>query len=287
MTPAEYCAQKVRPRGSTFYYSSLFLPLDKREAITALYAYCREVSEVVNECHEPAVARIKLEWWRQETHSTFRGQPNHPVCKALASAVNAHNLPKDKFFELIDGVETDLDRQRYNTFDELRIYCQRVGSLVELLSSSILEYSDSATLNYARELGIAFHLTQIILDIPKDAKRNRIYIPIEELQRFDVAVTDILNGVETRNFQSLMAFQTERVENYYVRAIEQLPQSDRLRQLPGLIMAAIYRAILGEVRKDDYHILKQRIALPPLRKLWIAWNTVRQEKQRSKQVRSN
>ncbi|MFQ6023052.1 MAG: presqualene diphosphate synthase HpnD [Acidiferrobacterales bacterium] len=282
MTPAEYCEQKVRPRGSTFYYSSLFLPLEKREAVTSLHAYCREVGEVTDECHEPAVARIKLEWWRQEIDNTFRGKPTHPICKALVSTVHTYGMPKDHFLEFIDGVEMDLNQGRYNTFGELTSYCQRVGAVMGLLSTPILEYTDPTTLQCARELGIALQLTEILLDVRKHARRNHVYIPIEDLTRFDVPVADIMNGIETSNFRSLIAFEMERIEHHYACAIERLPKNDRLRQLPALIMAAIYRATLDEVRKDGYRILNHSIALTPVRKFWIAYKTRRQERRLNK-----
>lgn len=282
MTPAEYCREKVGTPGSSFYYTTLYLPSDKRDAITALYAYCREVEEVIDECHEPAIARMKLEWWRQEIGNTFSGNPNHPVGKALVLVLERHDLPREHFFAFIDGIAMNLEQARYNTFDELGVYCYRVGSVVGLLSAPIFEYKDPATLQYAQELGMALRLTDIVRDVHKDAGRNRIYIPIEDLKHFGVSVSEILNGIESENFQSLMVFESERAEGYYERALNSLPECDRLAQLSSLIMAAIYRATLDDIKTGGYHVLKERITLPPLRKLWIAWRTMRKEKRRSK-----
>lgn len=278
MTPAEYCRAKVGQPGSSLYYRTLFLPTAKRDALMALHAYFREVAEVVDECQEPAVARIKLEWWREEIRQAVSATPSHPVGKALQAVLADYPLSHDTLLEFIDGIAMNLDRGRYETFDSLGVYCQRVGGTAALLDASVCGYADPATPSRVRDLGVAHALTRIVCDTGKDARRNRIYIPIEELARLDVPVADILNGHEHDNLQSLMTHQIERAESFYERAIAQLPEGDRLQQLPALITAAFDRALLQEIGNDGCRVLRQRTALPPLRKLWIAWNTRRRER---------
>ncbi|GMR18577.1 MAG: presqualene diphosphate synthase HpnD [Gammaproteobacteria bacterium] len=282
MTPDSYCQDKTGGSGSSFYYSFMFLPKQRRQAITALYAFCREVDDVVDECAEPDIAKIKLAWWRQEIENLYKRTPEHPVSRALVPAIEQYNLKQEHFHEIIDGMEMDLHKNRYRDFDDLHLYCYRAASVVGLLAASIFGYKDEATIEYARKLGLAFQLTNIIRDVGEDARRNRIYIPADELARFNVNEADILQGIESDNFVALMQFQADRATRYYNEALSRLPDDDRKQQLPGLIMAAIYFAVLNEIEKDGYHVLKQKISLTPLRKLWIAWRTLWREKRLSK-----
>jgi phytoene synthase len=273
MTPDDYCQQKAARSGSSFYYSFLFLPPNQRRAITALYAFCREVDDVVDECHDPQIAATKLAWWRQELSSVYGGKPQHPVSQALQSACSEFNLPEEQLQEIIDGMEMDLQQSRYLDFKALALYCYRVASVVGLLAAEIFGYQDRKTQKYAHDLGLAFQLTNIIRDVGEDARMGRIYLPIDELQRFEVTAADILNARHSDNFQRLMAFQVERAESYYAQAIDALPAGDRRTQRPGLVMAAIYRSLLDEIKRDGYQVLTQRTSLTPIRKLWIAWRT--------------
>lgn len=273
MTPDQYCQDKAARSGSSFYHSFRFLPKQKRRSITALYAFCREVDDVVDECNEPPVARAKLAWWREEISHTFAGTPSHPVGQALLPAIRAHDLPMEQFLEIIDGMEMDLINNRYADFKSLQLYCYRVASVVGLLAAAIFGYSNRQTTKYAHDLGLAFQLTNIIRDVGEDARRNRIYLPLDELQRFGVSEADILQSRETEAFGRLMAFQIERARQFYSQAMAALPEEDRKTQITGLIMAAIYRTLLDEIEADGCHVLKQKISLPPLRKLWIAWRT--------------
>ena len=282
MTPAEYCRAKVGQAGSSLYYRTLFLPTAKRNAVMALHAYFREVAEVVDECQEPAVARIKLEWWREEIRKAVSATPSHPVAMALQSVLAEYPLNPETLLGFVDGIGMNLDRGRYDTFDELRVYCERVGGTAALLDASVCGYADPATPWCVRELGVAHALTRILCDTGKDARRNRIYLPIEELARFDVPVADILNVHECENLQSLITHQIEHTEAFYERAIAQLPEGDRLHQLPALITASLDRALLHEIRNDGCRVLRQHTALPPSRKLWIAWRTRRRERHRHK-----
>jgi phytoene synthase len=273
MTPEEYCQQKAAQSGSSFYYSFLFLPPNRRHAITALYAFCREVDDVVDECRDPSIAATKLIWWRLELARLYAGKPEHPVTQALLPALAEFNLPQEQLLEIIDGMEMDLQQSRYLDFKALSLYCYRVAGVVGLLSAEIFGYQDRKTQKYAHDLGMAFQLTNIIRDIGEDARIGRIYLPIDELQRFEVTAADILNARYSENFRRLMEFQIERAEQYYTQAVSELPASDRKAQRPGLVMAAIYRTLLDEIKRDGCHVLTQRISLTPVRKLWIAWRT--------------
>ena len=277
MNVHDYCQQKVAESGSSFYVAFLFLPAEKRQAIHALYAFCREVDDVVDECEDPAVAVAKLSWWRQEValleSAPGQPQPTHPVMIALKEVRTRFDLPLEYFNEIIDGMAMDLEYSRYPDFKSLSLYCYRVAGVVGLLSAEIFGVTDRKTLRYATELGTALQLTNIIRDVGEDARRGRIYIPVDELQRFNVPAADIMNAQETPEFKVLMTFQAERAQRYYTSALDTLPAVDRSAQRPGLIMAAVYRTLLDEITKDGFQILKQKISLPPLRKLWIALKT--------------
>jgi len=273
VTPDQYCQDKAAASGSSFYYSFLFLPREKRRAITALYAFCREVDDVVDECSDEQVARTTLNWWRTQVAEIYSGKPQHPVAQALVPVVKQFNLAQEHLLEIIDGMEMDLDQPRYTDFKSLQLYCYRVASVVGLLSVEIFGYTDRQTLKYAHDLGIAFQLTNIIRDVGEDARRNRIYLPMDEMQQFNVTAADLLNARESENFQKLMAFQIERAQRFYQQALSQLPDCDKKNQRTGLIMTAIYRATLDEVVKSGCHVLKERVSLTPLRKLWLAWTT--------------
>ncbi|MDD5250612.1 MAG: presqualene diphosphate synthase HpnD [Rhodocyclaceae bacterium] len=273
MTPDEYCQQKASASGSSFYYSFLFLPRRRRQAITALYAFCREVDDAVDECSDAGVARMKLAWWRGEVAALYAGHPTHPVTQALAVAIARFALPQEQLNEIIDGMEMDLDTVRYADFKALHLYCYRVASVVGLLAAEIFGYDDRRTLKYAHDLGLAFQLTNIIRDVGEDARRGRIYLPQDELARFGVTAADILESRPTEGFRALMEFQVARAREFYERALAQLPPVDRRKQVAGLVMAAIYRTTLEEIVKDGCRVLTHRLSLPPLRKLWIAGKT--------------
>jgi phytoene synthase len=273
MTPDEYCQQKAAASGSSFYYSFLFLPAERRRAITALYAFCREVDDIADEVSDVAVARTKLAWWRTEVANLFAGHPLHPVTKALAPFVKEYRLDATRMNEIIDGMEMDLVYHRYPDFDSLKLYCHRVAGVVGQLSASIFGYTNPSTLEYAEALGIAFQLTNIIRDVGEDARRDRVYLPQDELARFGLAPEDILARRGGASFGKLMEFQAERAQAHYDLAMSKLAPEDRPRQRAGLIMAAIYRTLLDEIREDHFDVLDKRIALTPLRKLWIAWKT--------------
>ena len=277
MTPDQYCQEKAVQSGSSFYYSFLYLPPEKRRAITALYAFCREVDDVVDECTEESVARMKLAWWRKEIASVYNEEqgkePSHPVAKALVSVIKTIDLSASQLIEIIDGMEMDLNCNRYPDFIALQLYCHHVAGVVGQLSAEIFGYEDIKTLEYAHNLGLAFQLTNIIRDVGEDARRGRIYLPEDELAKFGVSSEDILHSRESDNFRKLMEFQIERAEYYYTKAFAALPAEDRRNQRPGFIMAAIYRALLDEIKEDGCQVMRQRVSLTPIRKLWIGWRT--------------
>ena len=271
--PHSYCQDKAAASGSSFYYSFRFLAPERRRAITAFYAFCREVDDIADECREPTVAGAKLAWWRDEVARLYAGTPSHPVTLALREAVEPFHLPQEAFEQIIDGMEMDLGRVRYPDFKALRLYCHRVAGVVGEVAALIFGVSDRATLKYANKLGLAFQLTNIIRDVGEDARRGRIYLPQDELAEFGVAEADLLQRQMSENFRRLMEFQYQRAEQTYAEALALLPTADRKAQRPGLIMAAIYRTLLQEIRQDGYLVLDRRIALTPLRKLWLAWTT--------------
>jgi phytoene synthase len=273
MTPDQYCQRKAAASGSSFYYSFLFLPRERRRAITALYAFCREVDDVVDETSDAQLAATKLAWWRQEVGLLFAGKPQHPVSKALQPAIAAYGISAARLNEIIDGMQMDLTQTRYLDFAALERYCYHVAGVVGMLAAGIFGYGDARTLDYARSLGTAFQLTNIIRDVGEDARKNRIYLPIADLQQFGVGAADLLQARHSDAFVALMRFQAARARRFYEQARAALPRADRRAQRPGLIMAAIYSALLDEIERDGFQVLRGRASLTPLRKFWIAWKT--------------
>lgn len=273
MTPEHYCQQKAAQSGSSFYYSFLFLPPQRRAAITALYAFCREVDDVVDETSDPQVAMTTLAWWRKEVAQMQAGSPSHPVTRALLPHLQPFGIRAEHLLAVIDGMEMDLTQTRYLDFIALERYCYHVASVVGIMSAGIFGHTDPRTLQYAEKLGLAFQLTNIIRDVGEDARRGRIYLPISELQQFEVPASDILNAKHSDRFEALMRFQTERAQRCYDEALALLPAQDRRAQRAGLIMAAIYRTVLTEIERDGFRVLHHKISLTPLRKLWLAWKT--------------
>ena len=273
MTPDQYCQQRAAASGSSFYYSFLFLPARKRRAITAFYAFCREVDDVADEASETSVARAKLAWWRTEVANLMAGAPTHPVAHALAPFVAPMGLDAARMNEIIDGMEMDLTHHRYADFEALRVYCHRVAGVVGQLSAAIFGHRHAQTLEYAESLGLAFQLTNIIRDVGEDARRGRVYLPADELARHGLSVEEILERRPGPGFRAMMDQQAARAETYYEAAFAKLHPEDRRDQRAGLIMAAIYRTLLAEIRRDGFPVLEGRVSLTPIRKLWIAWRT--------------
>ena len=273
-----YCRKKAAQSGSSFYYSFLFLPPMAQQAIIAVYAFCREVDDIVDEYTEKTIAEQKLLFWHTEIDRVYTGNPQHPVGKALLTALTHFSLKKYLFQEILQGMHMDLHYQGYQNFEDLRLYCHCVASAVGLLAVEIFQYQNPQTLEYAKNLGLAFQLVNIIRDVGEDAKRGRIYIPEDELEQFSVLPSELMKAQYSKNFTELMKYQALRARQYYEKAQTLLPNVDRYNQRSGLIMASIYFRLLTEIEKTHFKVLDQRIALTPLRKLWIAWRTVRKIK---------
>lgn len=273
MTPDQYCQEKAARSGSSFYYSFLFLPAAQRRAITALYAFCREVDDTVDEASDASIARTRLAWWRDEVARLYAGAAQHPVTLALQPALAPFGIDQGRLVEIIDGMQMDLDQTRYLDFAGLRLYCHRVAGVVGTLSAGIFSPGRADLATYAESLGIALQLTNIVRDVGEDARRGRIYLPIEDLQRFQVPAHQILAGEHSERFEALMRFQAARARAYYREAFAALPADTRRDQRAGLIMAAIYATLLTEIERDGFQVLRQRVSLTPLRKFWLAWRT--------------
>ncbi len=277
MTPQEYAQQKAAASGSSFYYAFLFLPPERRAAITAFYAYCREIDDVVDEVSDPGVAQSKLDWWRGEVRNAFAGQASHPALQALLPHVKAFGIEARQLLQVIEGCEMDLTQTRYLDFANLQQYCHLVAGVVGEVAAGIFGQTDPRTTDYAHKLGLALQLTNIIRDVGEDAVRGRVYLPIEDLQRFDVKAHELVKRGTTsdasfpQRFEALMQFQIERALRTYDEALALLPAQDRQAQKPGLMMASIYRTLLHEIAREPQLVLTRRVSLTPLRKLWLAW----------------
>jgi 15-cis-phytoene synthase len=277
ISPQQYVQDKAAASGSSFYYAFLFLPPPRRAAITAFYAFCREVDDVVDETSDAGVAAAKLAWWRQEVQSAFAGRPSHPVMKALVPLAAEFQIQPAHLSAVIEGCQIDLQQTRFLDYAGLQRYCHLVAGVVGEVAANIFGRTEAATVQYAHRLGLAMQLTNIIRDVGDDARRGRIYLPMAELQRFGVTAQELLKrdapwGYSER-FDALMRFQAERAHRTYDKALALLPDADRRAQKPGLMMANIYRTLLREIEADGYRVLHQRTSLTPLRKLWIAWRT--------------
>ena len=273
VTPEQYVQDKAARSGSSFYYAFLFLPPPRRAAITAFYAFCREVDDVVDEVQDPGVAATKLAWWRREVAEAFAGRASHPAMKALMPHAAAFGIEAAHLAAVIDGCQMDLEQSRYLDYAGLARYCHLVAGVVGEVAAGIFGRSEATTITYAHRLGLAMQLTNIIRDVGDDARRGRIYLPVSELRQFDVKAQEILNRGYSERFSALMRFQAERAQRCYDEALAALPEADREAQKPGLMMANIYRTLLREIEAGGFQVLHQRTSLTPLRKLWIAMRT--------------
>ena len=271
MTPQEYVQQKAAGSGSSFYYAFLFLPAERRAAITAFYAFCREVDDVVDEISDPSVAQSTLAWWQKEVQQAFAGHPTHPVMHALMPHVKVYDIEAHHLLSVIEGCQMDLTQTRYLDFAGLQRYCHLVAGVVGEVAAKIFGQTDTTTTLYAHKLGLAFQLTNILRDVGEDAMRGRIYLPIDELKQFDVKAQDLMQRQYSDRFTALMKFQAARAHSLYDEAMSLLPAADKRTQKPGLMMASIYRTLLREIETDNFQVLHQRVSLTPLRKLWLAW----------------
>ena len=271
MTPAQYVQEKAAASGSSLYYAVLFLPPPRRAAITAFYAFCREVDDVVDEARDASVAATKLAWWQAEVQRAYAGQASHPVMLALMPLAADYGISAAQLQAIIRGCQMDLEQTRYLDFAALQQYCHLVAGVVGEVAAQIFGQSQPQTTQYAHTLGQALQLTNIIRDVGEDASRGRIYIPINEMQRFNVKAHEVLKCIPSARFSALMAFQAERAQGLYAQALALLPDADRRSQKPGLMMASIYRTLLTRIEARGFPVLTERVRLSPLRKFWLAW----------------
>ena len=271
MTPQEYCKQKTKESHSSFLTAFIFLKKEKREALTALYAFCREVDDIADECLDHEIASRKLNWWREEIERLFKSEPQHPVSKALHPFISHFNLSKNYFIEIIDGMEMDVKFNRYESFEQLQLYCYRVASCVGILSANIFGFKNKNTLDFAKNLGIALQLTNIIRDLGEDARRGRIYIPLDELKKLDVSEEEIISLKNSKKIKYLVKNQVDRAKQFYDLAIKTLPTEDKKSQKIGLVMGNIYYVLLNKILNEDPEkILNQKTILPGFRNLRIS-----------------
>ena len=277
MTPEQYVQQRAAASGSSFYYAFLFLPQRRRLAITAFYAFCREVDDVVDNANDLSVAGAKLAWWQQEVARAFEGAASHPVTRALMPLVREFGIERSHLEAVIRGCRVDLEQNRFLDFPRLADYCHLVAGVVGEVACNIFGRQSERTVQYAHRLGLAMQLTNIVRDVGEDARRGRIYLPISELQQVGVKAHELLVRQHpwgySERFSALMTFQAVRAHRLFDEALSLLPDEDRARQRPGLMMANIYRTLLREIEAGGFQVLHQRTSLTPLRKLWIAART--------------
>ncbi len=269
----ERCAQITRRSRSSFYYAFILLPPPRRRALYAVYAFCRFIDYIADDeaIREPALG---LRRWREELDRVYAGVPTRALSRALADSARRFKIPRELFEEIINGVEMDLSRKRYQSWEELRPYCYRVASALGLICIEIFGYRNPSAKLYAENLGLALQLTNIIRDVGEDAARGRIYLPLEDLARFNVSEDEILAGAYSRNFVSLMDFEAKRAQELYAKAQNALAPEDRATLLTAEAMRLIYAALLERIIKSNYRVLDRRHSLSAPHKLYLvgrAW----------------
>ena len=267
------CAEITRRSSSNFYFAFMLLPIERRRALHAVYAFCRFIDDITDD-ESAGDAASMLARWREELDRVYGGTPTRAISRALADSARHFNIPREYFEEIIAGVEMDLTRKRYATFEELRLYCYRVASAVGLICIEIFGYTNPAARVYAENLGIAFQLTNILRDVKEDAGRKRIYLPLEDLARFDVTEAEILDSVYSPGFVRLMEFEAARAQAFYREAEAALPAEDRSSLLTAEAMRLIYGALLQRIVRSNYRVLDRRHSLSAPLKLYLvgrAW----------------
>lgn len=273
MTPDDYCADKAAPPGSDVYYSVLFLAPERRRATIALEAVRRELEDAVRDASDPAVVQSKLQWWRQELARLFEGRPEHPAAKALQPHLVRYDIGAVHLGELLAGVEADAMQNRYLDWPNLRRHGDQVAGVAGRLTARIAGQTHARTLEFARLMALTEQLVHFIRNLGEDVRHNRVYIPVDELQRFNVPAADLFNRRYAEGFKPLMTFQAERARATYKEALAALPAEDRRAQRSALIRGVLAMRLLDEVEADGFQVLTQRTDLTPLRKLWLAWKT--------------
>jgi 15-cis-phytoene synthase len=267
---AEYCSQLTRKSRSNFYYSFLFLSKEKREAMYAVYAFCRSVDDVADGGAPVREKQVLLDEWRREIDRCYAGEPTHPITVKLAQSIQKFPIAKEHFEELINGVEMDLTHNRYHTFAELYEYCYRVAGVVGLMCIEIFGYRNPKAKDYAVNLGVALQLTNIMRDLKVDAERDRIYLPQEELVRFGYSEAELCRGAYTPAFVELMHFTGSRARQYFHNAQQLLADEDRRSLFAAEIMGTIYYRLLETIEASCYRVFDHTVSLPTSHKLWIA-----------------
>jgi phytoene synthase len=271
VSPARPESRQHHECGSNFYYSFLFLPRRKRHAIYALYAFCRTVDDAVDQgAATPSEQRRILADWRQELVRAYDGHPTQPIAQHLAEVVRSFPIQRQHLEAILDGVEMDIDKRRYGSFDELYEYCYRVAAAVGLCCIEIFGYTDPRARDYAVNLGVALQLTNIMRDLRTDAERGRIYLPLDEIRRFGYSEEELLQGRRTPAFVGLMRFQAQRAHAYYRAAKAARPPVDRRRLVAAEIMRAIYRELLRAIETREFRVFDSRIRVSTPRKIALA-----------------
>ncbi len=261
----------ARKSSSSFYYAFNLLPTDKREAMNTVYAFCRETDDIIDEGNLPDELKYeKLRKWRIELEKAFSGNSDYSLLNKLGKTIQNFNIPYEPFFELLKGMEMDLQRNRYLTFDDLQLYCYRVASTVGLMCIEIFGYKHKSAKDFAINLGIALQLTNILRDVKKDSQSGRIYLPQKDLIRFNYSEDDILSQNYNENFIQLMGFEAERAKKYFAKATENLNLEDKGGMFAARAMQHIYRKLLEKIIHADYDVYQKNIKVSKVEKVGIA-----------------
>ena len=268
----DLCSRLTRRSRSNFYYAFLAMPRPRREALYAVYAFCRTVDDIADDAGGDLAARRQgLAEWRDDVRRCYeRIEPRHPIARRLAVAVSRYPIPRDALDAIVDGVEMDLDRATYETAADLYPYCYRVASAVGLCCIEIFGYTDPRARDYAVNLGVALQLTNIIRDVGADARVGRIYIPQEDLKAFGVTEDDLRAGRHSGSFVALMKHQAARARDYYRRAGDAFPPADARSLVPAEIMGRIYHALLEQIEARAFRVFGDRVSLATHKKAAIA-----------------
>ncbi|MDX8397654.1 MAG: presqualene diphosphate synthase HpnD [Mariprofundaceae bacterium] len=287
MSHIQYCQERTKASGSSFYYAFRFLSENQRRAMYALYAFCREVDDIADEITDPIEAKQQIEQWGIEISNVFQAQPSHPVGHELYWAKQYFAWDEELFHEMLDGMLTDISAQAFVKESDLNLYCYRVASVVGLLTIEVFGYKQRQSRSFANHLGKALQLTNILRDIPEDMQRNRIYIPQQQRAQFKVSDDDMAQAHMCPALQNLLEHYGQQAEESYQLALQQLPISDRISLRPAIIMAAIYYAQLRRMKTFHWDVWKNSGRISSIRKLWIAWRVWYYEKKFEKTKNSS
>lgn len=282
INPNSYCEKKLIESGSNFSFAFKMLNPAQQQALTAVYAFCREVDDTVDEASDSSLASKKITWWCSEIDRVYQNKAQHPIGIALEESVQNFNLEKKYFDQMLHGMKMDLMYFGYETFEDLIVYCHCVASTAGLLAAGIFGFTDKGTLEYAKTLGLALQWINMIRDLGEDADRGRVYFPEVELKKFYLTPEKIIQKKDSENLRSFLLFQAERARNFYKKAISFLPICDRYKQRPGIIMAEIYFSLLNEIQKQDFAIFENSITLPAMKKIFIVSKTMIRERKYAK-----